>query len=51
MRMSHFEPYQLSEDEISNPECCQTIDDVIEAVKTFKKNFPKEAKQLNLPEC
>lgn len=44
-----FEPYQLSADQLQNPECCRTIADVIEAIDQYKKKHPHEARQLNWP--
>ena len=43
-----FEPFQLSKDQINNPQCCKTIEDVIAAVEAFKKESPSEAKKLGL---
>ncbi len=44
-----FEPYQLSVDQLQNPECCRTIADVIEAIDQYKKKHPDQARQLNWP--
>lgn len=45
---AQFEPFQLTQDQINNPECCRTIALVIEAVKKYKANNPEQAKQLRL---
>ena len=50
MNSGDFEPFQLSKDQINNPECCRTIEDVIKAVEAFKKNSPEDAQELKLPE-
>ena len=44
-----FEPFQLTHDQMDNPECCRTIEEVIKAVEDYEKNSPEKAKQLNLP--
>ena len=43
-----FESAKLSQDQLGNPECCKTIEDVIAAVEAFKKESPSEAKKLGL---
>ena len=50
MNSGHFEPFQLSQGQINNPECCRTIEDVIKAVEAFKNNSPEDAQELKLPE-